>query len=196
MTNRKGSCCGKYCKSRGLSARHAQDLLNAFRQDATKLRYKDWDDLIDYCSLLRDAGRSLRARRPWRGNGHLACVSDALCAALQIINHLQDCGVDYRTTRPGLYPACMCSGHRELRVEVLGYDKASPALRACLDALITRTSALLGDRIMVLRLMLSTRVSAVKSRLFNRWRHVYCDVLRERDPLSARVHLTKGRGCY
>src|SRR6478736_2205411 len=35
---------------RGLSPRHAQDLLSAFRQDATKLRYANWDELIDYCS--------------------------------------------------------------------------------------------------------------------------------------------------
>src|SRR5581483_8867154 len=36
-------------RERGLSPQHAQDLLRAFRQDVTKLRYKDWDDLIDYC---------------------------------------------------------------------------------------------------------------------------------------------------
>src|SRR4029079_14722405 len=35
---------------RGMSARHAQDLLSAFRQDATKLRYANWDELIDYCA--------------------------------------------------------------------------------------------------------------------------------------------------
>ncbi len=35
---------------RGLSPRHAQDLLKAFRLDATKLRYRDWDDLIGYCA--------------------------------------------------------------------------------------------------------------------------------------------------
>ncbi|HXX03494.1 MAG TPA: squalene/phytoene synthase family protein, partial [Xanthobacteraceae bacterium] len=35
---------------RGLSHKHAQDLLAAFRLDVTKLRYRDWDDLIGYCS--------------------------------------------------------------------------------------------------------------------------------------------------
>ena len=33
-----------------LTPRHAQDLLDAFRQDATKQRYANWDELIDYCS--------------------------------------------------------------------------------------------------------------------------------------------------
>ena len=36
---------------RGLSPKHAQDLIAAFKLDVTKLRYKDWDDLIAYCAL-------------------------------------------------------------------------------------------------------------------------------------------------
>ena len=64
--------------------------------DVTKLRYRDWDDLIDYCSLFGHAGRTLRARRAWREPFDLGRANDALCAALQIINHLQDCGKDYR----------------------------------------------------------------------------------------------------
>src|SRR5580698_1480402 len=36
---------------RSLSPKHAQDLLAAFKLDVTKLRYRDWDDLIGYCSL-------------------------------------------------------------------------------------------------------------------------------------------------
>src|SRR5438270_4554782 len=37
-------------RERNLSPRHAQDLLTAFRMDVTKLRYRDWDDLMNYCS--------------------------------------------------------------------------------------------------------------------------------------------------
>lgn len=35
---------------RGLSPKHGQDLLTAFRMDASKQRYADWDDLIHYCT--------------------------------------------------------------------------------------------------------------------------------------------------
>src|SRR6185312_6182655 len=45
-----GRKLGALLDSRGLSPRHAQDLLSAFRQDVTKLRYANWDELIDYCS--------------------------------------------------------------------------------------------------------------------------------------------------
>ena len=80
---------------RGLPPRHAQDLLTAFRMDVTKLRYKDWDDLIHYCSYsAMPVGRFVldvhgESRATWAAN-------DALCAALQINNHLQDCGKDFR----------------------------------------------------------------------------------------------------
>jgi len=176
-------------QSRGLSTRHAQDLLNAFRQDATKLRYKDWDDLIDYCSRsAMPVGRFVldvhgEARDTWP-------ASDALCAALQIINHLQDCGVDYRTLDRVYIPLDALAA-QGIGVDALGFDKASPALRTCLDALVTRTSALLGQshgfEAHVADTRLACEISVIQSlaaRLLG--------VLRARDPLSERVHLTKG----
>ena len=80
---------------RKLAPKHAQDLIAAFRLDVTKLRYRDWDDLMAYCSLsAMPVGRFVcdvhgESRAVWPAN-------DALCAALQIINHLQDCREDYR----------------------------------------------------------------------------------------------------
>ena len=79
---------------RSMPPKHAQDLLNAFRLDVTKLRYNNWDELIHYCSLsAMPVGRFMldvhgEDRSTW-------VASDALCAALQINNHLQDCGKDY-----------------------------------------------------------------------------------------------------
>ena len=78
-----------------LSDQHALDLLEAFRRDVTKLRYRDWDELMDYCRYsAMPVGRFVldvhgESRDTWPAN-------DALCAALQIINHLQDCAKDYR----------------------------------------------------------------------------------------------------
>ena len=41
-------------------------------------------------------------------------ANDALCAALQVINHLQDCKKDHRGARPRLYPdgSAVGRGHR------------------------------------------------------------------------------------
>ena len=41
--------CGESLAETGVTAQHCHDVLRAFRLDATKLRYRDWDDLMEYC---------------------------------------------------------------------------------------------------------------------------------------------------
>ena len=128
---------------RGLSPRHAQDLLKAFRLDATKFRYADWDDLIGYCTYsAMPVGRFVldvhgESRSTWP-------ASDAICAALQINNHLQDCANDYRDLNRVYVPldALAAAG---TSVEALGAAEASPELRRCLAGLAKRTRALLHE---------------------------------------------------
>ena len=74
---------------------HARDLVSAFRQDAVKGRYASWDELMDYCNRsAAPVGRYLLALHGEDRAGFRQ--SDALCNALQVINHLQDCAADYR----------------------------------------------------------------------------------------------------
>src|SRR3569623_2520269 len=113
-------------RARALSPVHAQHLLRAFRQDVTKLRYENWDDLIDYCRYSAlPVGRFVldvhgEAQSTWPAN-------DALCAALQIINHLQDCAKDYRELNRVYIPEPMLAA-AGIGVEALGEAKANPAL--------------------------------------------------------------------
>src|SRR5277367_2868857 len=126
---------------RDLSPKHAQDLIAAFKLDVTKLSYRDWDDLISYCSLsAMPVGRFVcdvhgESRTIWPAN-------DALCAALQIINHLQDCKDDYRNLDRVYIPQDAMAGSGTT-VEVLGGERASPALLDCLHKLAARTENLL-----------------------------------------------------
>src|SRR5690348_30864 len=128
---------------RGLSPRHAQDLLNAFRQDAVKLRYANWEELIDYCSRsAMPVGRFVldvhgESRDTWP-------ASDALCAALQIINHLQDCAKDYRALDRVYVPLDAMERHG-VKLADLGADVASPALTNCIRDLAARTRELLHE---------------------------------------------------
>ncbi len=71
-------------------------------------------------------------------------ANDALCAALQIINHLQDCKDDYRNLDRVYVPldALAASG---AAVEALGAPQASPALLDCLHRLAARTERLLSE---------------------------------------------------
>jgi squalene synthase HpnC len=171
---------------RQLSPRHAQDLLTAFRMDVTKPRYRDWDDLVGYCTYsAMPVGRFVL---DVHGESHATWpFNDALCAALQIINHLQDCGIDYHNLDRVYIPldAFAAAG---ATVEMLGLDRASPALLRCIRTLAERTDKLLTEsrpfstHIEDARLALEVAViQGLAERLVR--------LLRSRDPLSQRVHL-------
>jgi phytoene/squalene synthetase len=114
-------------------------------------------------------------------------ANDALCAALQIINHLQDCQEDYRNLDRVYIPqdalaACGTS------VEALNAPRATPALLQCLHGLAERTERLLCDSddfaILINDWRLGLEVSVI-----NTLAHRLTHILMARDPLSDRVHL-------
>jgi hydroxysqualene synthase len=170
----------------GLSPKHAQDLIAAFKLDVTKLRYRDWDDLISYCSLsAMPVGRFVcdvhgESRAVWPAN-------DALCAALQIINHLQDCKDDYRNLDRVYIPqdALAASGSN---VEALGGERASPALIECLHRLAARTETLLSESDGFAAAIGDWRLGLEVS-VINTLAHRLTHVLQTRDPLRENVHL-------
>ncbi len=171
---------------RKLSPKHAQDLLAAFRLDVTKLRYRDWDDLIGYCALsAMPVGRFVldvhgESRDTWPAN-------DALCAALQIINHLQDCKDDYRNLDRVYIPQDML-GASGARLEGLGEPAASPQLLKCLHAVAARTERLLGDSDVFSSLISDWRL-ALEVSVINTLAHRLTRILAARDPLRQSVHL-------
>jgi squalene synthase HpnC len=173
---------------RGLASRHAQDLLVAFRMDVRKLRYANWDELIHYCSYsAMPVGRFVldvhgESRATWQAN-------DALCAALQIINHLQDCAADYRNLDRVYIPLDALAAEGE-SVESLAAPKASPALRRCIVLLAQRTSALLRDSNALPDLVKNRRLSLEIS-VIETLAQKLLQILRARDPLSEDVHLGK-----
>jgi phytoene/squalene synthetase len=71
-------------------------------------------------------------------------ANDALCAALQIINHLQDCQADYRNLDRVYVPLDLLATHG-VGVEALGEPQASPPLVAALHSLAQRTEHLLSE---------------------------------------------------
>jgi hydroxysqualene synthase len=175
-------------EERKLAPRHAQDLLAAFRMDVTKLRYQTWDELIGYCSLsAMPVGRFVldvhgESRSTWPFN-------DALCAALQINNHLQDAHDDFCNLDRVYVPldALAAAG---ARVEELGAARSSPALLQCLQGLARRTAALLAESdafspsIRDFRLSLEVAVITAMARRI-------VGLLIARDPLSENVRLGK-----
>jgi len=173
---------------RGLDPQHALDLLEAFRRDVTKLRYRDWDDLIDYCRYsAMPVGRFVldvhgESRDTWPAN-------DALCAALQIINHLQDCAKDYRELDRVYVPEDALAAE-SLSVTALSDTAAGPALKRVLAGLAARNAGLLAQsrpfsgQIRDGRLALEVDLIQTLAEDLNA-------MLKNRDPLSQNVHHSK-----
>ena len=173
---------------RSMPPRHALDVLIAFRMDVTKLRYESWDEVIHYCRYsAMPVGRFMldvhgESTSTW-------AASDALCAALQINNHLQDCGKDFRELNRVYLPrdALAASG---ASVEQLGLAQSPPAMLQCLQALAARNESLLDEG-----RALSSEVRDFRLGIDVAVIHAYADrivqLLKVRDPLRERVHLNK-----
>ena len=75
------------------------DLLDAFSQDVTKLRYANFAEVRDYCRRSADpVGRLMLHLYGEIDDDNLAC-SDAICSALQLVNFWQDVESDFRKNR-------------------------------------------------------------------------------------------------
>ncbi|HEX7759234.1 MAG TPA: squalene synthase HpnC [Caulobacteraceae bacterium] len=168
-----------------LTDAHILDLLEAFRRDVTKNRYADWAELVDYCRYSAcPVGRFMldvhgESTATWP-------ASDALCTALQVINHLQDCGKDYREIDRVYLPADALAA-AGVTVEVLAAPKASPALRSVIHDLAQRTLRLVDDGAPLPGAIRDTRL-----RLEIGVIHSLAQSLTKRlltaDPLSEKVH--------
>jgi hydroxysqualene synthase len=172
---------------RSMPPRHALDVLIAFRMDVSKLRYENWDEVIHYCRYsAMPVGRFMldvhgESTSTW-------AASDALCAGLQINNHLQDCGKDFRDLNRVYLPrdALEASG---ASVEALGLEKAPASLLQCLHSLAARTQTLLDESkslsAEVRDFRLGVEISVIQS-----FADRIVRLLKVRDPLSERVHLS------
>ncbi len=172
----------------GATAQHCHDVLHAFRLDSVKPRYRDWDDLMGYCRYSASpVGRQLldlhgESRAAWP-------ASDALCSALQVLNHLQDCVDDYRQL-DRVYLPLEDLATEGTGVEALAAGASSPGLRRVFDRLLDRTDALV-DQSRGLPPLVASRglrwesgvIVDLAARLLRRLRHG--------DPVAGRVALRK-----
>lgn len=172
----------------GVSNRHPLDLLDAFRQDATTLRYETWDDLLDYC--YRSAAPVGRYLIDLHGEPDSAYeASDNLCNALQVLNHLQDCKTD-RKRLDRVYIPLVWFREAGIGVEALDGACSTTAMRRILDRCLVATGDLLEraaplpDRIRGLRFSMECAVIVTIARKLR-------SELDRRDPLAERVVLSR-----
>ena len=171
---------------RSMPPRHALDVLIAFRMDVTKLRYETWDEVIHYCRYsAMPVGRFMldvhgESTSTW-------AASDALCAGLQINNHLQDCGKDYKNLNRVYLPrdALATVG---ASVEQLGEARAPAPLLQCLHSLAARTKNLLEQSKSLSAEVKDFRL-ALEISVIQAFADKIVRLLQVRDPLSEKVHL-------
>lgn len=166
----------------------ARDLIAAFRMDARKTRYESWEALLGYCRLSANpVGRfllHLHGEPDWA-----LPRSDALCTALQVLNHLQDCGDDRRALDRVYAPLDWLADAGET-VEALDRSAASPGLRRVMDRMLDATDALV-DQAATLPPALKSRRLAAESGVIARLARRLARRLRTQDPLAGRVALSK-----
>ncbi len=172
----------------GTTTRHCTDLIAAFKQDAVKHRYDDWNDLIGYCLLSASpVGRYLLDLHGGSADGY--GPSDALCNALQVINHLQDCQDDYRAL-DRVYLPMIWMEEEGASVKELDGPKSSKRIRRVIDHALDETEILLREAARLPRGLASRRLAMELAAILDiAWSLV--GRLRREDPLGARVQLTK-----
>ncbi|GAB0116187.1 squalene synthase HpnC [Acidisoma sp. 7E03] len=173
----------------GVNPVHATDLLIAFRQDATKGRYATWEELYDYCRYsAMPVGRYVLALH---GEDEAATFapSDALCTALQVLNHLQDGQKDLAALDRCYLPEDLMTAYGTSPADLRGTQE-TPGLRRVFDDLLSQceglneTAAALPRACRDRRLRLETGVILNLSRRLTRR-------LRQGDPVAGRVKLSK-----
>jgi hydroxysqualene synthase len=178
----------------GVTPRHATDLLVAFRRDATKTRYADWDALLDYCRFsAMPVGRHVLDLHG-EDAARVYPPSDALCAALQVLNHLQDCAKDLAALDRCYLPQDLLAGNGA-SVDDLRGSAETPGLRRVFAALLDRTEALCATAAGLPRCTRDRRLrleTAIIVGLANR----LAARLRRGDPVATRVKLTKADAVF
>lgn len=167
---------------------HCRDLISAFKQDAVKLRYADWADLIGYCDRsAAPVGRYLLDLHGESRDGYPA--NDALCNALQVLNHLQDCAEDYRALDRVYLPGDWMAAEG-VTVEALTAPALAPGLRRVIDRCLDDTDALIAHARTLPGRLRNRRLAMESAAIVNIAARLSAH-LRRRDPLAERVALSK-----
>ncbi len=170
----------------GITPQHGLDLISAFKQDAVKNRYADWTELMDYCN--RSAAPVGRFLLDLHGESvSLYPQSDALCNALQVINHLQDCAADYANLNRVYLPDEWMHAEGSNVVD-LAQIESTPALRGVINRCLDGTDDLLNEARKLPHAM-DHRSLAMETAVIVSIADRLSKKLRKRDPLAGRVVL-------
>jgi squalene synthase HpnC len=178
------------CAERRLSLDHPRHLLIAFRADAVNRPCRTWSDLLAYCRYsAAPVGRFLLDLHGEDASAYPP--ADALCMALQIVNHIQDCQDDYRALQRVYVPSDWLEEHG-LTARSLLAPRETPALRAVVNRFLEGVDRL-NDGAAALPPMIRGRGLRMEASAILAISRKLAAKLRRRDPFAGRVALTKGQ---
>ena len=126
MLRRKAWPCAASWRSAAFRRSMRSICSKPFAATVTKLRYRDWDDLIDYCRYSAPCRWAASCWMCMAKTASMWPANDALCAALQVINHLQDCAKDYRDLNRVYIPETAAGRGRDRTLTALGAAQGQP----------------------------------------------------------------------
>jgi len=118
------------------------DLLTAFKQDVTKKRYQDFNEVLDYCQHSANPVGRLLLHLINKATPENLQLSDSICSSLQLINFLQDIFQDYDENDRIYLPQ---EDMRQFGVseEMIKQQQSSDAMRALVDHQVQRAKTMM-----------------------------------------------------
>ncbi|WP_212915075.1 squalene synthase HpnC [Streptomyces sp. TS71-3] len=118
-------------------------LIAANRQDQLVGRYESYDDLLAYCELSANPVGRLVLAITGTATPERIRLSDAVCTALQIVEHLQDVSEDLRRDR--IYLPAQDMKRHQVQEEDLAAATAGEPVRALIAFEADRARGLLNE---------------------------------------------------
>ncbi len=116
-------------------------LIDANRRDQEQTVYATWEELLDYCTLSANPVGELVLHVFGAATAENIALSDSVCTALQVAEHLQDVAEDFRAGR--IYLPAEDLHRFDVAADDLGLPSAPAELRELVGFETERTRALL-----------------------------------------------------
>lgn len=175
----------------GVPIETATDLTIAFCRDAVKNRYDSWGELLDYCRYSANPVGHFLLKLHGEDEDTLG-PSDALCSALQVLNHLQDAAEDLKALDRCYLPLPWLA-QEGVSVDDLRLTRSKPGLRRVFDRLLDEVDRLHEEARRLPHLVRDRRMR-LESAVIVGLSHRLAARLRREDPVAGRVKLLKSDG--
>jgi squalene synthase HpnC len=135
----------------GIPRQPFSDLIDAFVQDQTVTRYRNWDELFGYCRNSANPVGRLVLYLCGYSDAERQRLSDATCTALQLANFWQDITVDLLKDR--VYIPLDIMDRHGYTLDELQAHRFTPAFREVMREIVEKARGLFVDGLPLVRMV-------------------------------------------